>query len=226
MKRRIRRDILGVAGYWGRAGLLAVLCLCFAKAGYGGVSGEAAIADGGHQLDVTQMKSAPHRGSYVERGVFAPIEQMTLYETKIGTGSYEKVDGKGTRFYRRAKQTGSWGHVWHLKPVDLRERTVRVYYSGIPPAKIVFQLYRSRTSRKLEKEFECEAGSASKMIEFEVPDEYPFRDVSNFVMRMEGVESRHLSADFYIERIEVGVGPDGTGLGAFTPVPLIPTPEA
>lgn len=189
------------------AGVWMALCFFGSLPASAQIPQRPALADWGKQTGASEMEtesreplvSGPENGFL--RGLL--LDEVANLEGVIGELDYEKVNGKGTRFYMRKLAGQSVGHMWHFKPMDFRKRTFRIHYSGMAPERATFEFYRSETGRKFSREFVMEIGSATKVIEFAVPDEYPFRDVTNFAMRIKCADGERPFADFYIERIEV-----------------------
>lgn len=182
---------------------IAMCCACSFLAN-AQIPQQPGLADWGEEMKVAKAGTELREPLVLEaKSDFLLLNEVADLEGAIGRLAYEKADGKGTRFYLRRGAGQSIGHMWHFKPMDFRNRTVKIYYSGMAPQRMTFEFYRSETSRKFSEEFTLETGSTTKMVEFTVPDEYPFRDVTNFAMRIRLSDGGRSFADFYIERIEV-----------------------
>ena len=122
----------------------------------------------------------------------------------INTLPYERIKGAGVRFRYTTIPEEMIGHFWRFKSVDLRGKTIRVYYSGIVPNEITFFLSRSYSSVKASYRIRLKNSSQMQVISFTIPKAFAFKDISIFEFQVEKFHAGKSYGDFLIEKVEVG----------------------
>ena len=134
------------------------------------------------------------------------------FQGTINALSYERIEGRGVRFRYTEIPEEMIGHFWYFRSNDLRGKTIRIYYSGIVPHEITFLVAHSYWSTKAIYRFRLEDSPETKVLSFQIPNRFPFKDVSIFEFRIEKSRAGRPYGDFLVEKVEILEGGDDSTL--------------
>ena len=143
-----------------------------------------------------------------QKAVESELIQHESLQGTINSLPYERIKGVGVRFRYTTIPEELIGHFWRVKSVDLRGKTIRIYYSGIVPHEITFLFSRSYSSVKASYRVSLIDSSRTQVVSLKVPENFAFKDISIFEFQIVKSRVGKNHGDFLIEKVEIGSNHD------------------